>query len=101
MNSRGYPVISGDSHWQVPNDVWAHRVPERFRELLPKRVKLPNGGDGMMDPETGRVNYGGTGHYSGHGSEDFDPTIVHYNNEAGHGGPEQRLKEQDSDGVSG
>ena len=82
MNTKREALISGDSHWQVPNEVWAHRVPEQFRELLPKRVTLPTGGEGMMDPESGRVTYGGTGHYAGHGPDHFDPTIVHYDKEA-------------------
>ncbi len=95
---RDYKVISADSHWETRPEVWASRVPEKFRDRLPKTIKLPNGGDGVID-DGGRVTYGGTAHYCGHGPEGFDPTILKYDSEAGYGGPEQRLKEQDIDGV--
>jgi predicted TIM-barrel fold metal-dependent hydrolase len=91
--------ISGDSHYQPPPDTWAHRMPAEFRDHLPKRIVLPNGGDGLQYPD-GKVIYGGTGHFCGHGPEDFDPTIVHFDHEVGHGSPEERLKEQDVDGVA-
>jgi predicted TIM-barrel fold metal-dependent hydrolase len=67
---------------------------------MPRRVTLPNGGDGIQH-EDGSITYGGTGHFAGHGPEDFDPTIVHFEGEAGHGSPEERLREQDVDGVDG
>jgi predicted TIM-barrel fold metal-dependent hydrolase len=65
---------------------------------LPKRIKLPNGGDGLMD-EDGHVTYGGTGHFASKGPEGFDPRIIHFDDEAGAGPPSQRLREQDVDGV--
>jgi len=93
-----YRCISGDSHLQFRPEEWKHRVPEKYRERLPKTIKLPNGGDGTQDEE-GHVTYGGTAHFAGHGPEDFDPTILHFEGEAGYGSAEQRLKEQDVDGV--
>ena len=95
---REYRYISGDSHVQFSSEYYAQRIPEQYRDRLPKRVKLPNGGDGTMTAD-GRITYGGTGYFAGHGPEDFDPTIAHYDNEVGFGGPEQRLKEQEVDGV--
>ena len=95
---RAYRYISGDSHVQFSAEQYAHRVPEQYRDRLPKRVTLPNGGDGTMSPD-GSITYGGTAHFAGHGPEDFDPTIFHSEAEVGYGGPEQRLKEQDADGV--
>jgi hypothetical protein len=35
---QAYECISADSHWQVPHEVWAHRVPKEYRERLPKRI---------------------------------------------------------------
>ncbi len=95
---REYSIISADSHWETPPEAWAPRVPAPFRDRLPKTIKLPNGGDGVMDA-SGRVTYGGTAHFCGHGPEGFDPTILKFESEAGYGGPAQRLKEQDADGV--
>jgi predicted TIM-barrel fold metal-dependent hydrolase len=95
---REYRRISADSHVEFPAEWYADRVPAQYRDRLPKRIALPNGGDGTMDAD-GTVFYGGTGHFAGHGPQDFDPTIFHSDREVGHGGPEQRLKEQDTDGV--
>src|SRR5438094_361039 len=95
---REYKLISGDSHWQPPAERWAHRVPERYRDRLPKLVKLPNGGDGIQE-EDGRVSYGGTGHFCSYTPETFDPTVEHFDTEVGIGPAEQRLREQDVDGV--
>ncbi len=93
-----YTCISGDSHVQIETEKYAQRVPEQYRGRLSKRIKLPNGGDGTQS-EDGTVTYGGTAHFAGHGPEDFDPRILHHDKEAGHGSPEQRLQEQDIDGV--
>ncbi len=95
---RTYRYISADSHVQFPAERYAHRVPAEYRDRLPRLVKLANGGDGTMD-EDGRITYGGTAHFAGHGPEDFDPTILHFDTEAGYGPPDQRLREQDIDGV--
>ncbi len=93
-----YRVVSADSHVQFRADQYAHRVPEKYRDRLPKPIKLPNGGDGTQDAE-GNVTYGGTGHFAGHGPEDFDPTIAHFDVEAGHGPADRRLQEQDVDSI--
>jgi len=95
---REYRCISADSHWQVPPQRWAHRVPEKYRHRLPKLIKIPNGGDGLQ-AEDGRIAWGGTGHFAGHKLEEYDPRIVIFDDEAGAGPPSQRVREQDLDGV--
>ena len=40
-----YRAISADSHLEVPGDRWEHRVSPKYRDLNPKRVSLPNGGE--------------------------------------------------------
>jgi predicted TIM-barrel fold metal-dependent hydrolase len=96
--ARSYRYISADSHWEVPVDKWTHLVPQQYRERAPRRVKLPHGGDGFF-VEGRPMTYGGTGHYAGHTPEDFDVVIVDYDTSAGSGPPEQRLREQDADGI--
>jgi uncharacterized protein len=91
-----YRYISADSHVHNGPERWANRVPEKYRDRLPKRIQLPTGGEAMVD-EDGRVSYGGTGHFKGHEPEEFDPTILHYDEEAGYGPAEQRLREMDAD----
>ena len=93
-------VLSGDSHLEIPCDRWTHRVPPQYRDRAPRRIKLPNGGDGFIGEGTGLV-FGGTGQYSGRSPEEFDPLIaVDFDKAVGCGPPGQRLREQDADGVA-
>lgn len=96
-NSQAY--LSGDSHLEIPCDRWTHRVPAPYRDRAPRRVRLPGGGDGFVG-EGSPLIFGGTGHYAGHTPESFDPMVaVDMDTAAGSGPPEQRLREQDVDGV--
>src|SRR5947208_1743720 len=96
---RTYSLISGDSHLQIPPDRWTHRVPEKYRDLAPRRVRLPDGGDGIIGPEGGLI-WGGTGNFAGHTPEDFNPMApIDYAEAVGSGGPDQRVREQDADGI--
>jgi len=95
---KDYHYIAADSHWTVAPEKWAPRVPGRLRDRLPRRISLPNGGDGFVHPDGG-VTHGGTSHFAGHGPQGFDPRVERYDDEVGYGSPEQRLKEQDIDGV--
>ena len=93
---RDYRWVSADSHIHNGPERWADRVPAKFRDRLPKRIELPNGGEAMVN-EDGGVTYGGTGHFMGHTPEEFDPTVLRYDEECGYGPPEQRLKDMDAD----
>jgi uncharacterized protein len=97
--TRSYRLISGDSHLQIPPDRWTHRVPEKYRDLAPRRIRLPEGGDGVVGPG-GDLIWGGTGSFAGHTPEDFNPMApIDYAEAVGSGGPEQRVQEQDADGI--
>jgi len=97
--AKTYRLISGDSHLQAPADIWAHRVPARYRDLAPKRIRLPDGGDAVV-AMGGEIIWGGTGSYAGHTPEDYNPMApISYDETPGAGGPEQRVKELDADGV--
>jgi uncharacterized protein len=78
--------------------VWAHRVPAQFRDRLPKLITLPTGTDALQY-EDGRIAWGGTGHFGGQQLDEYDPRIVHFDRAAGAGPPQQRVEEQDQDGV--
>jgi predicted TIM-barrel fold metal-dependent hydrolase len=96
---RAYRLISADSHLQVPADYWTDRVPAKYRELVPKRVKLPEGGEAIVAAD-GATYFGATGSYAGHTPEDFDPIkAFDYDEAIGSGPPAQRVREQDQDGV--
>lgn len=97
---RTYPLFSADSHLEVPYDYWAHWIAEPYRDRAPQRVRLPHGGDAYM-VQGQLIPPGGTANFAGHSVDEFDPRIVRYDESAGAGPPQQRLREQDADGVDG
>src|SRR5437763_11572468 len=97
--SRDYRYISADSHLEVPPDRWAHRVPEKYREYAPHRVTLANGGDAFRIGDSGRLQRGGMNLFSGSTPEEFFPVGVKWAECPGTGPAEQRLTEQDRDGI--
>jgi predicted TIM-barrel fold metal-dependent hydrolase len=96
--ARDYRYVSADSHFESPPEQWTHRVPKQYRERAPRRIRLSDGRDGLQ-LEGQRMTYGGTSLYGGRPPESFDPTIMDYDNTPGCGSAEQRLREQDQDGV--
>lgn len=96
--ARNYQYISADSHLQIPCDRWTPRVPEKYRDRAPRFVHLPDGSDGWIIE--GRPLYQtGVGLCAGRPYEEWDPRGQSYNGAAGTGSPEQRLREQDRDGI--
>ena len=71
---------------------------EKYRDRAPRRIKLANGKDGLA-MEGRPLVYGGTSLYGGRAPEVFDPTQMDYDRTPGCGSAEQRLREQDKDGV--
>jgi uncharacterized protein len=95
---RNYRYISADSHFESPPEQWTHRVVKQYRDRAPRRIKLANGCDGLL-LEGRQLIYGGTSLYGGRPPETFDPTILDFDNTPGCGSAEQRLREQDQDGI--
>ena len=96
--ARHYKYISADSHFESPPEQWTHHVPKKYRERAPRRIKLANGRDGLLF-EGSRLVYGGTSLYGGRPPETFDPTSMDFDQTPGCGSAEQRLREQDQDGI--
>ena len=92
-------VISADGHLEVLPERWTNRVPQKYRDRAPRTVQLPDGGDAQfiegrplqeaffLDLRAGRAE----GHWQ--------PTGLKVEDSAGTGPPEQRLREQDMDGL--
>jgi uncharacterized protein len=96
--ARSYKFFSADSHFECAPDRWTHRVPEEYRDRAPRRVKLPNGKDIIMEEGKSAV-FRGTNQFAGRSLEEFSPVGLDFDNAVGGGTPEQRLKEQDADGI--
>jgi predicted TIM-barrel fold metal-dependent hydrolase len=93
------PLISSDGHLEVRPERWTPRMPAALREHAPRTIKLPDGGDALfiegqppypvpfLDLRAGRTN------------DSWQPYGVTVDDTAGVGPPEQRLREQDEDGL--
>lgn len=95
---RQYKVISGDGHIDLNPDVWRDRVAAKWRERAPKRVKMPNGSDAVV-VDGGEPNTIGITRSVGVLHEKLATQVPTFENSAGTGPPEQRLREQDRDRV--
>lgn len=92
-----YTYISADSHLEMRPDCCARWVPEKYKEWIPTRVDLPDGGEGFIIKGSKPV-IGQQGLFAGHSVEEFTPFGRPWAG-AGTGSPKQRLEEQDADGV--
>src|SRR4051794_34891252 len=93
--ARDYQLISGDSHLELNPDRWTPHVDAAYRDRAPKRITLPNGGDGVLveNRVLHRIQASRVGGVLSH-----DPTPT-YEGNPGYGSPEQRVEEQDIDGL--
>jgi predicted TIM-barrel fold metal-dependent hydrolase len=95
--SRAYSCISADAHLEFPPDIWTHCVEERYRDYAPRRIRLASGADGFLI-EGQTIYQGGSNLYAGADPTTYDPVGLTWDR-PGTGGPEDRLTEQDQDGV--
>jgi uncharacterized protein len=93
-----YKVISGDGHIDLNPDVWRNRVSAKWRERAPKRVKMPNGSDAVV-VDGGKPNTIGVTRSVRVAHKDLAKQVPTFENSAGTGSPEQRLREQERDGI--
>lgn len=95
--ARRYNVISGDSHLEISPARWTDRVPTEWRERAPKLVKLASGGDGWIIENRPPYVLGLA--ITGKPYPEHRLNGITYEGSPGAGTPEQRLREQDQDGV--
>ena len=93
------PLLSSDGHLEVLPERWTPRMPAKYRVRAPRTIKLPDGGDAILvegqapypapflDLRAGRTN------------ETWQPFGTTVEGTAGVGPPEQRLREQEMDGL--
>ena len=99
MMTKHYPMLSSDGHLEVLPERWTPRMPPKYRELAPRTTTLPDGSDAivMEGARPFKVNY--IDLRGGRKAEDFQPVGVKVENTPGIGPPEQRVAEQDEDGL--
>ena len=96
---RTYRVISADGHVETP-PFWTKYVPEQWQDRAPRLVNLPEGGEGWLIEGQPLLRNGQN--ITGRGPIRFD-TGSYYKPDGspndGAGPAEQRLREQDEDGI--
>lgn len=93
-----YKVISGDGHIDLNPEVWRDRVAPKWRDRAPKRVKMPNGSDATVT-DGNKPHTIGITRSVGVVHKDLAKQVPTFENSAGTGPPEQRVREQDQDGI--
>src|SRR5499433_4248898 len=97
-----YRCISADSHLEIRPDRYAKRVPAKYRDRAPKVITLEDGTLAVLQegqPLERLISNISCG-LPYEERRPFDPLPgENYENSAGTGSPEQRLREQDQDGI--
>jgi predicted TIM-barrel fold metal-dependent hydrolase len=97
--ARQYKLLSADGHLEVPPERWTHRVPAKYRDRAPHTVHLPDGGDALMIEGQPLLEANFLDLRSGHAPGTWQPFGIKVDDAAGTGSPEQRVREQDQDGM--
>ena len=98
--ARHYQVISADGHVETPPDPWVKYVPDKWKDRAPRLINLPDGGEGWLIE--GRPMMRNGQNITGRGPIRFDFGSYYKPDGSpndGAGPPEQRLREQDEDGI--
>jgi len=97
--ARKYRTISGDSHLEIDSKHWIGRVPANYRDHAPRLTPLPDGSDAWMINNKVARPAAAADLYGGKGRDRYVPFGAKYEGTPGTGSPEQRLREQDQDGI--
>ena len=97
--AREYRLMSSDGHLEVPPERWVHRVPSKYRDRAPRSVQLPDGGDALLIEGRPLVEANFLDVRAGRSGGQWQPFGLKVGEAAGTGSPEQRVKEQDMDGL--
>src|SRR5919202_4061381 len=95
---RSYRYISADSHLEIDSKWWIDRVPAAYRDQAPRVIRLPDGSDAWL-VEGATLRQVPFDLYGGKGRDMWKPWGQTYETTPGTGPAEQRLREQDQDGI--
>src|SRR5437879_9557048 len=93
-----YHAARADSRLDLNPEVWVHRVPAKWRERAPKRVVMSNGSE-AVSCDDGPPNTIGLTRNVGVSFEELPLQVPRFSEPVGNGTPQQRVAEQDRDGV--
>ena len=96
--AKRYTCISGDTHLEIPNERWTHRVDKHYQDRVPRTVRLPGGADATLFEGMGPIQ-NTFDIYGGQGRDVWFPADQNYETCPGTGSPAQRIAEQDRDGI--
>jgi hypothetical protein len=94
-----YGIFSADGHLEISPERWTPRVPIKYRERAPRLIDLPGGGNAVAVENRPLYIVGLA--LGGRPFEEHAPRGLRYDNSAGAGNAEQRVREQEQDGVDG
>ena len=97
--AKEYKVMSADGHLEVLPERWTGRVPQKYRDRAPRTVKLPNGGDAQLIEGQPLQEAFFLDLRAGRAEGQWQPFGMKVEESAGTGPPEQRLREQEMDGL--
>jgi uncharacterized protein len=97
--TRQYRYISGDSHLEIDSKYWIDRVPVKYRDQAPRLVRQPDGSDAWTIGDKIARPAAAADLYGGKGRDQYLPFGARYEGTPGTGSPEQRVREQDRDGI--
>ena len=46
--ARSFHYFSADSHFECLPETWTHRIPAKYRDRAPRRIKLADGRDAII-----------------------------------------------------
>src|SRR5260370_33078153 len=96
---RQYRLMPADGHLEVPPARWVHRVPEKYRERATRTVHLPDGGDAQLIEGQPLLEANFLDLRAGRSEGTWQPFGLKVADAAGTGSAEQRVREQDEDGL--
>jgi predicted TIM-barrel fold metal-dependent hydrolase len=97
--AKEYRLISSDGHLEVLPERWTPRVPKQYQDRVPRTVRLPDGGDGLLIEGLPVQTANFLDLRAGRAAQQWQPLGLRVEDAAGTGSPEQRVKEQDMDGL--
>ena len=78
---------------------WTHRVPAKYRDRAPRSVQLPDGGDAILIEGQPLQEANFLDLRAGRAEGQWQPFGIKVEEAAGTGATEQRVREQDMDGL--